>query len=373
MALSKIKGSQLSDDSITVDQIADTAVHGRRNLIINGAMQVSQRGTSSTSSGVHTCDRWNVNFQTFDQLAITQSQSTTAPSGFANSLKVEVTTAETAQADDELLYIRTRLEAQDLQRLNYGESSAKALTLSFWVRSSLTGKYSVLVYQDDAIRSVTESFNISTADTWEYKTITIDGDTSGTIDNNNGPGISIYFTLSSGGNFAGTPHSGWGAYSATDDFSFSDQVDFAAQTGTFYITGLQLEVGDTATPFEHRSFGEELALCNRYYYVLGDGSISSNSLLGNGFGWASGQVELVVNYPVQMRSAPTLKQPSGTDKYNWASGSGSIVFDNLTIYQPNRQNCLIYSAGLSGVTQGRGYRAHLNDDSDGYVAFDAEL
>jgi hypothetical protein len=280
-------------------QLAWSTAYRNRNLIINGAMQVAQRGTSSTSSGKHTCDRWTVNFQAFDQLAVTQSQSTTTPSGFSNSLKVEVTTAETALAADELMYVSYRIEAQDLQHLNYGGSGAKAVTLSFWVRSSLTGKYSVLLYQDDATRSNTKSFNITSANTWEYKTITIDGDTAGTIDNNNDAGLSLYITLAAGADFSGTPHSGWGAYTATDDFSFSDNVDFTAQTGTFYITSVQLEIGEQATPFEHLSFGEELQLCKRYFQVHDDMQLRGNP--DGGFE----RIEIYCPLGVSMRANPS--------------------------------------------------------------------
>jgi len=241
-----------------------------RNLIINGAMQVAQRGASSTSSGYQTVDRIATNAANTDELAFTQSQSTTVPSGqgFANSFKVEVTTAETTLAADENFRITYKIEAQNLQHLAYGNSSAKSLTLSFWVRSSLTGKYSVLFYQDDAVRSNTPSFTISTADTWEYKTITIDGDTGGTINDDNGAGININWVLAAGTDVAGTPHTGWGAYTATDDFAHDDQVNFIAQTGTFYLTGVQLEVGQTATPFEHEGYGTTLEKCRRFYQKI---------------------------------------------------------------------------------------------------------
>jgi len=238
---------------------------GRRNLVINGAMKVAQRGTSSTSSNIQTVDRFGCTPVNFDNLAFIQSQSSTSPDGFSNSFGIEVTTAETALASDEHWYLATNFEAQNLQHLNYGSSSAKSLTLSFWVRSSLTGKYSVLFHQPDAGRSNTPSFNVNAADTWEYKTITIVGDTSGTINDDNGNGMTVHWVLAAGTDYAGTPHSDWGAYSATDDFAHSDNVDFSAQTGTFYLTGVQLEVGENASDFEHRSFGEELALCQRYY------------------------------------------------------------------------------------------------------------
>jgi len=356
--------------------VSETAL-SNRNLIINGAMNVAQRGTSSTSSGNHTCDRWTVNFQAFDQLAVTQSQSTTTPSGFSNSLKVEVTTAETALAADELMYVSYRIEAQDLQHLNYGGSGAKAVTLSFWVRSSLTGKYSVLLYQDDATRSNTKSFNITSADTWEYKTITIDGDTAGTIDNNNGAGLSLYITLAAGANFAGTPHSGWGAYTATDDFSFSDNVEFTAQTGTFYLTGVQLEVGEQATPFEHRSYGEELAACQRYYQQIG-GQTPAN-VLCVGQCTSSTLAQFFIPFIVPVRDDPTCSVSDQTHfrVFN-AAVSGIPDTTNMTIAATNAAS---YGAFRIVATVGSGLSAGnatmlSGSDSDGnagIIKMDAEL
>jgi len=365
MALSKITNAS----------VADTAVHGRRNLIINGSQIVAQRGTSSTSSGKHTCDRWTVNFQAFDQLAVTQSQSTTTPSGFSNSLKVEVTTAETALAADELMYVGYRIEAQDLQHLNYGGSGAKAVTLSFWVRSSLTGKYSVLLYQDDATRSNTKSFNITSADTWEYKTITIDGDTAGTIDNNNGAGLSLYITLAAGADFSGTPHSGWGAYTATDDFSFSDNVDFTAQTGTFYITGVQLEVGD-ASPFEHRSYGEELAACQRYYRIFPSlDSTATYGTIGNGYAYDTDTFLLAIPLSVRMRSLPSVTS-SGSLKV-FTSGNPTNAITNVNTSDSSRTSLdVLYvdsDVGAATLTAREGGMVTRNNDSDAYLAFDAEL
>lgn len=282
----------------------DTGGLTGRNLFINGAMQVAQRGTSSTVTGMKTVDRFEVTFSNTDELAVTQSQSTTVPSGqgFSNSLKVEVTTAETALAANEFFRIIQRIEAQNLQHLAFGSSSAKPLTLSFWVRSSLAGKYSVLFFRGDASpsRSNTPSYTINAADTWEHKTITIDGDTTGgVIDNDNGQGLNITWTLAAGVGYAGTPHTGWGDYSVASDFSHSDQVNFAAQTGTFYLTGVQVEVGGTATPFEHEDFSATLAKCQRYYVK------EAGTIYGQRYGAATGFVGLR-SLPVTMRSSPTL-------------------------------------------------------------------
>ena len=308
--------------------LTNSQIGGRRNIVINGAMQVAQRGTSSTSTGYATVDRIMVRTNNLDQLAFTQSQSSTVPSGegFSNSFKFEVTTKEDALSGGEYANIQHRIEAQNLQSLAYGTSDAKKATLSFWVRSSLTGKYSVLFFAEDDTRSNTQSFTISSANTWEHKTITIDGDTTGVIDNNNGSGININFQLAAGSDYAGTPHSGWGAYAETDDFAFSDQVNFIAQTGTFYLTGLQFELGSQATPFEHSSFAEELALCQRYFSQIVNTS-GSTQYLGILQAYNTASVYGVIkDYPATMRTVPSVTQSGNFGGYaassaTWQSGT----------------------------------------------------
>ena len=292
---------------------------GARNLIINGACTISQRGTSSTSSGYQTVDRFTSTQNNTDELSITYSQSSTAPDGFTSSLKVNVGTAETALAADEFVRIKQAIEAQNLQHLQYGSSGAKSLTLSFWVRSNVTGKYSVLFYAADGTRSNTQSYTINSADTWEYKTITIDGDTSGTINNDNGDGLSVNWILAAGSDYAGTPHSDWGAYTSTDDFAHSDMVQTFVTTANnnWHITGVQLEVGETATPFEHRSYGDELARCQRYYfkatniYQAGQSYAANNSVDG---------LRTSFNFPVTMRANPATSISGGSD-----GGSGASI------------------------------------------------
>ena len=268
-----------------------------KNLIINGAMQVDQRNATTTATG-YTLDRYYCAKENFDELVIAITQDTDSPDNFSNSLKFAVTTAESSLASDEIMYISQKIEAQNLQHLNFGSSAAKSITLSFFVKSSLTGKYSVLMYSDDAVRSNLQSYTINSANTWEKKTITFDGDTAGSgINNDNGTGLWLFFSLAAGSDYHGTPHTGWGAYSATDDFQHSDAVNFAAQTGEFFITGIQLEVGDVATSFEHRSFGDELLRCQRYFCKTTQPRISSYGATYNYVNW---------EFPVEMRAAPTI-------------------------------------------------------------------
>jgi hypothetical protein len=295
-----------------------------KNLVINGAMTVDQRNQTTTATG-YTVDRFAIAKSNFDELVIAITQDTDNPSGngFAHSLKLAVTTAESAIAADELLYLDTRFEGQNIQHLCYGTSSAKSLTLSFWVKSPLAGKHSVNFYQSTPVRSNLQSYTVSSANTWEYKTITIDGDTSGNIANDTTAEIFLFWPLAGGSDYHGTPHTGWGAYTATDDCMFSDQVNLAGQTGNFFLTGVQLEIGDVATAFEHEDIGTTLRKCQRYYYQLAQGSymiVGMNDTTSN--------CETTFGLPVEMRADPTLGTSGTSSEYSIRQNGSNIACDS---------------------------------------------
>ena len=250
--------------------MADNTIHGRRNLVINGAMQVAQRGdvTGITGESYGGPDRFELtasNIGTF-----TVSQSSTAPTGFKNSYKVDCTTADASLGSEDLLRVAYRIEGQDLQQLAYGTSSANTITLSFYVRSNKTGTYNIQFQQaDNSSKQAVVSYTISSANTWEFKTITVQGDTSGVINDDNGEGLTLFWVLGAGSLFtSGSERSTYTAFS-NGDVAPTQTVNLADNTANeWMITGVQLEVGSVATPFEHRSFGEELALCQRYYEVI---------------------------------------------------------------------------------------------------------
>lgn len=241
----------------------DDGALSNRNLIINGAMQVAQRGTSfSGLTSGYTLDRW-ATYQT--TAFLNQQQDADAPDGFNGSLKTTVATASTPSAGD-LSRVVYNVEAQDVARLGYGTADAQTTTLSFWVKSSVTGNYTIFVYVNDPNRSIVKGYSINAANTWEYKTITISGDTAGSgINNDNGNGISFEWNLLAGStyNTAGAQDT-WVTGGGTR--ASGQTANCGASGATWQITGVQLEVGDTATPFEHRSYGDELARCRRYYY-----------------------------------------------------------------------------------------------------------
>jgi len=269
MPLSKIVANSITDDTITTDQIADTSVHGRRNFIINGAMQVAQRGTSVTgvtSGAYYTCDRFM--FSPFGPAGTwTVTQSTDAPDGFSNSFRIDCTTADASLGASDFVIVETKIEAQNLQHLMYGDSSAKTVTASFHVKSNKTGTYVLELRQPDSGRLYSKTYTINVANTWEYKTLTFPGDVSGTINNDNGQGLNMNFWCAAGSTFSsGTIGTSWhttNANRAAGVVNLADSTD-----NEWYITGVQFEVGDKATPFEHRSYGEELLLCQRYFQIV---------------------------------------------------------------------------------------------------------
>ena len=234
---------------------------GRRNMVINGAMQVAQRDTSSTglhTSGYYTTDRFSLIFGNEDELRVTMTQnSVTDLPGFANSLKVQTTTAESAIAADESYYIINRYEGQDFQHLKYGTSSAESTTLSFYVKSSVTGTFAVAIYQTDGNDIIGSTYTINSADTWERKTITFAGNTLAAIVDDNTNAIMIDWFLAAGSNFTSVNNTSWGGYE-TGKLAFGHGTNAVATTtnATWEITGVQWELGENVSDFEHRSFNE---------------------------------------------------------------------------------------------------------------------
>ena len=236
---------------------------GRRNLIINGAMQVAQRGTSVTgvtTGGYRTCDRWSVGVSSGTH---TITQDSSGPDGFANSLKVECT----ATGADNNVTIEQRFEGQDLQRLAYGTPTANQVTLSFWVKSNVVGRYTAELYNNDSGRQVSKTYTVNSSGTWEYKTLTFPADTNNGFGDDTGLSLYLLMWISTRSDFtSGTQNTNAWASTSNPNRVNSDLPDFVGTTGNYFqITGVQLELGKVATPFEHRSYGEELALCQRYF------------------------------------------------------------------------------------------------------------
>jgi len=291
---------------------------GVRNLIINGDMKIAQRGTSTTGitgSGIYLIDRFNISGNGYG--TFTMSRDTDVPSGqgFSNSLKLDCTTANASLSASNHMVIVQRIEGQNLQHLKFGTSSAEKLTVSFWVKSNKTGTYTNEFYATDGPRHINKEFTINSADTWEQKTITIDGDTSGVINNDNGSGLEWVLWLAAGTDFtSGTLQTSWDTANNTDRAS-SSNVNLADSTSNYInITGVQLEVGDTATPFEHRPYDMELQRCWRYFYKY-PGNPNIHGCL-----YSSGKYIGHIWFPTTMRTAPTVSNLTGN--YNTIENIG---------------------------------------------------
>ena len=357
---------------------------GRRNLIINGAMQVAQRSTSVSVSGTgfsyDSLDRMETGKSNVDDIVVTSSQATDAPDGFSYSYKLDVTTAESAIAADEYYRgLQYTIEGQDLAALAYGTSSAKPVTLSFWVKSSLAGTYSLTFYRDESTdRVYSTSYTVDAVGVWEYKTITIEGDTSSGITSDNAGRLSISWHLFAGSNFKGGNIVGWENYSSSADLAAHHAVDWGTSTSDYWqITGVQLELGKVATPFEHRSYGEELALCQRYFWQV-SGNASDQTTFGNGYSEDTDSAQVSLFFPVEMRDAPSTTIGNNDVGESSVEIIGSGVAANASLHailDPSRLSVRLRFNADSGTpfTAGHAIVGRLTGSTSAYIYVDAEL
>jgi len=373
--VNSIKGVGASTAAITVNNTDGTCTANitnnlsNRNKIINGSMICSQRGSSFTSDGF-TLDRFERQENTDG--AYTVTQSTTSPDGFANSLKVDVTTEDTSLSAGQYANLKYKIEAQDLQDLAFGTSAAKTVILSFYVRSNKTGNYAFAIQQsDNSFKLASFQYTINSADTWERKTIVIAGDTSGVINNDNGDGFILLWAFAAGSNYTtGTLRSTFTARVAADQYVGQGVNLLDSTSNEWYITGVQLEVDQTgsgvATDFEHRSFAQELALCQRYCYAVPVGSTGHNyHAIMNGFYVNSSLFIGLLNLPTVMRGSPSLTT-SGSFQ---TAGTASISVGSFTLNDVDFDNVhsIQFRCTGSGATAGQG--ANFRNDASNTAKF----
>ena len=345
---------------------------GRRRLTINGDMRIAQRGTSATGvtgNGYYATDR--MNFYKTNTGTYTISQSTDAPSGFTYSHKVVSTTGDSSLGSTDLVSpLFYSIEGQDLQHLGYGTTDGKYITLSFWVKTNVTGTYSVSFYKTHSSpRVCAPLYTITRANTWQYVSLTVSSDSVG-IANGTGGGLYLYFNTTVGSTYNSQPTTAWAAYNSSNWAGGHTAYCFASNNDSWQITGVQLEVGKVATPFEHRSYGEELALCQRYYIrrTVDD----DNDYPGLCTGWlsTSGTHNLITQLEQQMRSSPTFSS-SGNFRAQSAvdtANSSSLSAANIS---PIALRIALAGASYSGTTGDFGILQ--GKTTGGYIAFDAEL
>ena len=373
--MSTVKANTFQDASggstATINGMTPTAdsLQGFRNRIINGDMRIDQRnaGAAVTANGSYVVDRFLV--QNVTDGAFSAQQDTSAPVGFVNSIKWTTTTADGTLTTTQQASIQQRIEGTNVSDLAFGTANAKTVTVSFWVRSSLTGTFGGSLRNGASDRSYPFTYSISVADTWEQKSIAIAGDTSGTWLTTTGVGLVVTWGLGAGPDRSGTA----GAWNSNNNNSATGAVSvIGTLNATFYITGAQLEVGSVATPFERRPYGTELALCQRYYYRLAPAATNKPMALGWAVSTTVGGV--VVQFPTTMRMAPTALEQSGTAtdyKINYKASSASC--SSVPIFSTADEQ----SAGLSftvasGLTAGECVGGRSNG-TGAYLGFSAEL
>lgn len=346
-----------------------------RRININGAMQVAQRGTSFTSvnaTAFH-MDRYQLYYQN-SSAAFTVTQSTDTPNGFGNSLKIDVTTADSSIASNEEIKLLHKIEGQDLQAVAKGTSDAKQLTLSFYVKATKTGTYIVELFDRDNSRDVSASYTVSDTN-WNRYTLTFPADTTGAFDDDNASSLEISWWLVAGSAVqGGTLNTAWRA--TADSSSATGQVNFTDSTSNdWLITGIQLEVGEVATEFEHRSYGDELAKCQRYYYRAVDGARDAYHPIMSGSWYITTQLYGTIHFPCEMRAIPTLSYSanSNTSAFKAFNAGVSSTTDDIATQQEGTTMYSIYLYNLSAQTAGNGGWAELNNESGAFIAFAAEL
>ena len=327
-------GIEASGIGITCANINGTQIGGRRNIIINGAMEVAQRGTSNTAGGdgYFTVDRmyyYNAGIDNDVTKAQGDVASGTSPysEGFRKSFKLTNGNQTTPGTGDEIL-IRQNLEAQDLAKCGWNyTSSSSFITLSYWVKSSVAQNFYVNLQTMDGTQYnyVTETGTLS-ANTWTKVVKTIPGNSNLQFDNNNEKGMHIQWNVYRGTSATGTrPLNAWAAYSSSTRVPDMASTWWINTSATFELTGVQLEVGPQATAFEHRSHGEELALCRRYYYRIGDGT-NTYQVVGNGFVGENGSTrcaKIVIHPLTTMRDTPSI-EVIGTDAFRATAGGDTM-------------------------------------------------
>ena len=340
-----------------------------RNLIINGAMQVAQRGTSVSSfssEGYASLDRWKLIGSNFGTWTVSQSTDVPSGQGFGSSMKLDCTSADTSIGASDSLRLRQGIEGQNVQSLAKGTSGAKSVTFSFWVKSNKTGTYGFEFRDQDNTRHNCRTYTIDSANTWEKKTLTFPGDTSGALDNDNAMSLQPQWFLIAGSNLtSGSAQTTWGSAVAANR-AVGHNVNIADSTDNeWYICGVQMELGEQATPFEHRSFGEEFSLCKRYYeksyaYETAPGtSTTSGQMQGTR---EDGMFVAPARWQVEKRSSPSVTSYSSTTGTsgkvnNAASGSD----ENATISSTSSNGCNV--GGTTG-TLDDAFRFHWVADAE---------
>ena len=347
-----------------------------RNKFINGAMTISQRATSFTSTladNQHILDRFRHIIRGTNDSHYTQVSD--HPDNFTKSMKVKCNSTYTPSASDNAGF-QSLLEGQDLQDLNFGSANANSFTVSFYAKSASQNNnhqytFQIRSYPSGGAVTRIKNFPFTVTSSWQRFTFTFTGDTGADIRNDNQTGMALLWNLNAGPDDIASQYTNWttlGKYMCvTGQSNFLDNTN-----NEFYLTGVQLEVGDTATSFEHRSYCEELQRCKRYYQIIADGSDNANETFGTAHGWNSVQAEVIIRWDVEMRDTPDLEQGVGTNYYQVTINGVNKYTNQWQKYQFTKRDGMLYNTNFSGLSGGAAYRCKLNN-ANAYLHLDAEL
>ena len=369
----------LASDGTCTAKVTNNLSH--RNLIVNGAMNFSQRSTSSTSGGYQTVDRWQLNDNNTN-VTITQSQHAltsgdTGPweKGFRNSYSIALSAAGNSLSSASYARLKYVVEARDIACSGWDYTSASSyITLSFWFKASTNQTFHAKVHTTPNDQAYPFSFTASGNDTWTKITKTIPGNSNIQLNNNNSYGLGFYISLFSGADYTGSVSlDQWAALDTADQYPTDANTWLTAGASTFEITGVQLEVGDHATDFEHRSFGDELRRCQRYYYVHSDGALYNNTTIGMACYQTSSTAMVAVHFPVAMRARTSMTVWSGSNGYQIYVNDGSDVLTGSTfsLLRDGYTTAQINITSADGDAKAAGLLA--NRSSSSFIAFAAEL
>ena len=364
--------------------IGSQTAQGNKNFVINGGMIINQRGSSTgvtnANSGYHGPDRYKFNEDgTMTAVVSIERETLTSGNAFNDghlyAYKLSVTTADTAVAADIFTRITHRFERDNLASLSKGTSSAKSVTLSFWVKATVTGTNVVEFFDQVNSRQVGATYTISSSNTWEYKTVTFPGDTSGALGSGNTLAAEINFVLQAGSNYtSGTLDTSWASETAAKRAAGLNSNHFSSTSNTFHFTGVQLEIGEVATPFEHEEIATTLAKCQRYFTKSDFQSVvpaqgSDNKSVTTSIDMAAGLLRTTaITFPFYMRTAPTvtpLKEGavgSGSDGQWVYYQSGTWTYNSFSAGTISEQMYTGHSTGGGG--DGEAYYTHINWKAD---------
>jgi len=387
MAIDKVTSASITDSAVTDAKLSFNA-NQFRNIIINGDMSIAQRATSVTGVGngdnsCQTVDRLSFYEEGGTSGEFTMSQENDVPTGqgFAKSTKLDCTTADASLAAAEVIALEYKFEGQMLQYLKKGTSNAESLTLSFWVKTNKTGTYVANFYDNDNDRHTSQNYTVSSSNTWEKKTITFAPDTSGALTNDNTLALAMYFILGAGTTYtSGSAATAWETFTGNaDNWCGGQNVNLLDNTSNeFYITGIQLEAGTTASDFEFLPVDVNLQRCQRYYHQIysqsGTQAFSSTLDMANCTDYDGGQLFCMKDLPTTMRAIPSIVQTTGTDyllalrngaqdSFNGFNGTGSCGYNNIAIF----------TSGGEGYVGATGVSARVRCNASYKLAASAEL